>query len=132
MSYYLFLKTVHVGCVLLTLTLFITRGLLLALAPARLEKRFFRIAPHTVDTFLLGSAIALAIEIHQYPLVHDWLTAKVFALIAYIILGHLALKKAPTKQQKVVCFVGALAVFAYIVGAALAHSPASYFALISR
>ena len=35
----------------------------------------------------------------QYPLVHGWLTAKFFALIAYIVLGTIALKRGKTRAS---------------------------------
>ena len=64
----------------------------------------------------LGSLTAL-------ELVHGWLTAKVFGLIAYIVLGTIALKRGRTPGIRTAAFCGALLVFAYIVAVAMSKSP---------
>jgi uncharacterized membrane protein SirB2 len=76
-----------------------------------------------IDTVLLASAIALAITIRQYPFVADWLTAKVLALVLYVALGTIALKRAKSKRARVAAWLAAQGVFAYIVAVALTHSP---------
>ena len=131
MAYFTFVKHVHISCVVITFLLFVFRGFLLAFAPKVLNRRFFRIAPHSIDTILLISAIALAIETQQSPFTHHWLTAKVLALLLYISLGYMALKKAPNKQVRFACFFGAIMTFIYITGVAITRSPESYFALLS-
>ena len=52
------------------------------LEPAR---GWLRLTPHVVDSLLLLAGIALALIIRQYPFRDAWLTAKLLALIAYII-----------------------------------------------
>lgn len=89
----------------------------------RLEKTWVKIAPHIIDTVLLASAIGLAVMIEQYPFQHSWVTAKVFALIAYIVVGTIGLKRGKTKTIRVVAWLAALVIFAYIVSVALTHSP---------
>jgi uncharacterized membrane protein SirB2 len=76
-----------------------------------------------VDTVLLSSALWLAWHIGQYPFVHGWLTAKVLALLAYILLGKRALGLNTPPSQRLPFFVAALISVAYIVGVALTHSP---------
>lgn len=119
-------RILHVSAATLSLALFVLRGAwMLADSPLR-EARWAKIVPHVVDTVFLGAGIALAIRIHQYPFVHGWLTAKVFGLIAYIVLGSVALKRGPTKPIRAAAFVAALAVFAYIVGVARTRHPLSW------
>ena len=77
-------------------------------APARLQLRWVRILPHAIDTILLASAIGLTILLEQYPFVHAWLTAKVLALVAYIVSGSLALKHARTVVSRNVASIVAL------------------------
>ena len=88
-----------------------------------LQLRVVRILPHIIDTVLLLAAIALTILISQYPLVTDWLTVKLIALIIYICLGMVALRLGKTKNQRVIAFFLALTVFGFIVSVAYYHHP---------
>jgi len=83
-----------------------------------LRQRWVRTVPHVVDTALLASAVALAVWSSQYPLEQAWLTAKVLALIAYIVLGTIALKRGSTKTIRGTAFLAAVLVFMYIAGVA--------------
>jgi len=85
-------------------------------------RRWVRVLPHVVDTVLLASAIALAVTIGQYPLVNGWLTAKAFGLIAYIVLGTIALKRGRTLGIRITALCGALLVFSYVVTVAITKS----------
>ena len=120
---YLVLKTLHLTTIALTLALFVLRGAWMIADSPRLKARWVRIAPHVNDTLLLASGISLAVLLQQYPLVHGWLTAKFFALIAYIVLGTIALKRGKTKAQRVAAWIAALLVFGYMVAVAMAHDP---------
>lgn len=117
------LKSVHVGCALLSAAGFVTRGAWMLTNSPLLEARVTRILPHVVDTLLLGSAVALAMRIHQYPLVNPWLTAKVGALLLYIALGSVALKYGRKRATRVGALLGALATLAYIFAVALTRQP---------
>ena len=123
---YELLRTVHIGAVMLSLSLFLLRGTWMLLQSPQLQVRWAKIVPHVVDTVLLASAIALTLTTSQYPFVQSWLTAKVLALVAYIILGSIALKRGRTKSQRAAAFVAALVLFGYIVLVARAHSPLPY------
>jgi uncharacterized membrane protein SirB2 len=123
MSAYLLAKTLHVGSVILSLGGFAVRGVLMLAGSPILEARFVRIAPHVVDTVLLGSALWLAWLLRQYPFVHGWLTAKVIGLIVYIVLGAIALRRGRTKAVRIAAFIGAVATAVYIVTVALTHDP---------
>ncbi len=89
-----------------------------------LNTRWVRTVPHCVDTALLASGIGLALSTHQYPFVQGWLTAKVLALIAYIVIGAIGLRYGRSKRVRRYAFIGALFIFAYIVGVALTRSAA--------
>lgn len=120
---YLTLKHFHMSCAALSGSLFLVRGAWMLLDSPRLHDRWVRIAPHIIDTLLLASAITLAAWSGQYPGVQGWLTAKVAALIIYIVLGTIALKRGRTKMVRFTAFIGALAVFSYIVAVALTKQP---------
>lgn len=120
---YVVLKNLHLATIVLTLTLFVLRGAWMMADSPRLQARWVRIVPHVNDTLLLTSGISLAILMQQYPLVHGWLTAKFFALIAYIVLGTIALKRGKTRGQRVVAWIAALLVFGYMIAVARTHDP---------
>lgn len=124
---YLLLKHLHVSCVALSGLGFILRGgLMLVDSPLR-QRRFFRIAPHVVDSLLLSSALALTVVVGQYPFVNGWLTAKLLGLLLYIVLGSVALKYGRSLTVRAICLFLALIVFGYIVSVALRHHPAGFF-----
>ena len=123
---YSLLKDLHLACVVLSGGGFVLRGAWMMRGSPMLARRWVRVAPHLVDTALLASAIALAVMIGQYPLVHGWLTAKVLGLLAYIVLGTIALKRGRTRGVRVAAFGGALLVFAYIVAVAITKSVVPY------
>lgn len=118
-----FFKSVHLATVAITLTLFVLRGAWMMADSPRLGARWVRVVPHVNDALLLASAIVLAYLMGQYPFVDAWLTAKVIGLLVYIALGTVALKRGRSKGVRVAAWVGALAVFAYIVAVAVHHDP---------
>jgi len=120
---YLAIKHIHLTCVALSLILFLLRGGLALVSSDKLEKRWLKILPHIIDTALLVSALTLAFMIEQYPFVHHWLTAKVIALVVYIGLGTIAIKRGKTKAIKATALAGALFSFIYIAAVAVSKSP---------
>ncbi|WP_245555327.1 SirB2 family protein [Hahella ganghwensis] len=75
-----------------------------------------------MDTTLLVSAIGLSMLLAQYPLTNHWLTAKIIALIAYIVLGTVSLKRGKTKRARALAGVGAYCCIVYIIGVAVTKS----------
>jgi len=122
MEYNIF-KTLHLTTIAITLTLFVLRGAWMMANSPRLQARWVRIVPHVNDTLLLASGLGLAVLLGQYPLVNGWLTAKFFALILYIVLGTIALKRGRTRGIRIAAWLAALLVLGYIVAVAVAHDP---------
>jgi uncharacterized membrane protein SirB2 len=121
MHWYSVVKHIHVTCVVLSISGFVLRGvLMLADSPWR-HARWLRIVPHVNDALLLAAALTLTAFVGQYPFVDAWLTAKVFGLIAYIVLGSVALKAGRTRAQRVTAWLAAIAVFGYVVSVALSR-----------
>jgi uncharacterized membrane protein SirB2 len=118
-SGYLAIKTLHVACVVLSITGFAARLVLMLRKSALATRRWMRIAPHVNDTLLLAAAIALTVMTGQYPFVDAWLTAKVFGLIAYIVLASIALKAGRTRRARLAAGLAALLVFGYVASVAL-------------
>ena len=123
---YLTLKQLHVACALVSYAGFFARGIGVIADARWMKRRWVRIAPHVVDTVLLGSAIALAVMSRQYPVATDWLTAKVVGLVAYIALGLVALRFGRTRRIRLAAWIAAQAVFFYIIAVALTRSPAPW------
>ncbi len=113
------IKQLHIGCAALSGSLFLLRGVWMLRESPMLNWRTVKILPHVIDTLLLASALVLVSWSGQYPFVQNWLTAKVLLLIAYIVLGSIALKRGRTRIARASAFVAALAVFTYIVMVAL-------------
>lgn len=120
---YFWLKQVHFISVLLSFTLFIARGTWVLSGRSLPRHPVLRALPHTIDTVLLGSAIWLTTLIQQYPLQQGWLTAKVLLLIAYIVLGSLALRRAPTRRTRALAFVAAILTFLFLFSVAWYRNP---------
>ncbi len=127
---YATLKLIHVSCVVSSYALFFIRGVWMLRDSPLLRRRWVRIVPHAVDTLLLASAIALAMMLHQYPLVAGWLTAKVLALFAYIGLGIVAFRFARKRRMRFIAWLAAQAVFIYIVAVALTRNPLPWMSAI--
>ncbi|MFA6310450.1 MAG: SirB2 family protein [Sterolibacterium sp.] len=131
MTYFLAIKSLHIACVVLSGCGFFLRGILMLNDSPILEKRWLKILPHANDTVLLAAALALTLKTGWYPFVDAWITAKVFGLIAYIILGSLALRPGRGKRVRLVSWLAALAVYGYIVSVALLHDPRGAFGLLT-
>ena len=117
------LKSLHVTCVIISYLLFFLRGFWLLRNSPVMRQRWVRIAPHSVDTVLLASAIVLAWQLGYTPFNSPWLAAKVIALLFYIGLGLVAFRFAKTGQIRLVAWLAAQAAFFYIVAAAITHDP---------
>jgi uncharacterized membrane protein SirB2 len=120
---YFALKHFHITFAALSGLLFLVRGIWMLSASPRLQQRWVKIVPHIVDTLLLASAFGLVVWSGQIPGQSAWLTAKLVALVAYIVLGTIALKRGRTQGVRTAAFIGALACFAYIVSVALTKNP---------
>lgn len=123
MTVYLTLKYIHLTSVVTTLVLFVGRGLWMLSSSHYLQRRWVRLVPPIVDTVLLASAIGLTLVLHQYPFVNDWLTAKILALIGYIVFGSIALKYGRTRSVRIGAGCIAMILFTYMVWVARSKTP---------
>ena len=123
MSNYSLTLMTHVALVYLSGGFFFLRGIWMMTDSRLLQTRPVRILPHVIDTFLLLSGFTLAYLISTYPFVAGWLTAKLILLVAYIVLGVFALKRAKTKVLRIIFFTAALATYGFMITIALNKSP---------
>lgn len=105
------------------------RGIWMLRTSAMLQQRWTKIVPHIVDTVLLLSAISLAYQLSLSPLDTPWLLVKIIALLLYIVLGTIALKRGKTHRTRLAAWVLAQLIFVYMVTVALAHNPLPWQAL---
>ena len=126
-AYYFALRQVHITCAILTITLFTFRGLLMVAGSPLHRSRVLRIMPVAVDTVLLTTALMLTTVIRHYPFSTGWLTMKVLLLVAYIVLGSVALRPGRSRAVRISAFATALATVAFLVTVARTHSPLGAF-----
>lgn len=122
MSYTLLLH-LHVTTVLISVLLFFGRGIWVMQHPQHARPRWMKWLPHLNDSILLILGIMLMRTIQQYPITSSWLTYKLIALLIYILLGMVVMKWANTRRSRLIAWVSALVVFAYMVGVAVTKQP---------
>lgn len=107
---YMALKHLHLLTIVISLLLFVTRGGFALLGAQWIHRNWIRIPAHLNDTVLLLAALGLCYHLAQWPFYNSaWLTAKVVGLVAYILLGTIAIKRG-----KLWAFALSLVTFVYI------------------
>ena len=127
-EFYPEIRWVHIAAVLASGGLFVLRGIAMLAGAGWFMASPLRYLSYTIDTVLLTAALMLATVLHQYPLVHSWLTVKVLMLVVYVVLGSFALKRAATRPGRAWAFMGAVLVYAFIISVARARDPRGLFA----
>lgn len=122
---YLALKHIHLVFVALSLLFFILRGLWLFTSSPLLAKKWAKILPHAINTFLLASGIVLALHLGVSPGSQPWLLAKIIALVVYIGLG-VATFKVANRGLSTAFWLAALVTFAYMVIVAVSKNPLGF------
>ncbi len=120
------LKFIHVGAVMVTGLGLVLRYALIRADSACVHRRYFRIAPHAIDTALLASAIGMAAIARIDPLRFPWLMAKLVGLVIYIVAGASALR-GPAATRPLALGVAIIS-YAYIIAVALTKHPLGPFA----
>jgi len=128
---YTWLKNMHMALAFASVSGFVLRWWWMKAGSSLLQHKMARILPHIIDTLFLAAGIWLAFTIQQFPLTHAWLSAKVLGLVAYIILGSLALKSSAGARARTVAFVAALLIFIWIVSVARLKNPWGIFSLLT-
>ena len=128
---YPYTRHAHIGLVVASGTLFAARGIGVLCGAHWSMQRSVRVLSQIIDIALLAAALVLLATLRLNPFAVGWLGTKLALLVVYIVLGSLALKRAPTRSARAGCLVAALAVFAYIVSVALAHHPLGVLKLMN-
>ena len=106
------IKIIHLTFVLLAISSFIGRFVLLNTQPDLLKQKIFKITPHVIDTLLLLSGITLVFQGQWLSGEYGWLIAKIIVLFGYVGLGVLAMRSEGTLRWQT--FGGAIVCFLYI------------------
>ncbi len=112
---YELIKAIHVATAIFSISGFVIRGIWMMSSSSLLENRWVKVVPHVNDTILLTAAIILVILSGQYPGPATWINAKIVALLIYILLGTVALKRGKTIQIRIIAWISAILIFMYIL-----------------
>lgn len=116
-------KQLHVTFALLTATSFCLRGYWMLSRSRLLRTPWSRRLPHVVDALLFLTGLAMAVGLRISPLAHPWLAVKLLAIVAYVVIGSIALKRGRSYRQRALALAVSLLVLAYIFAVALHHDP---------
>jgi len=129
-EFYLDIRGIHIGAVILSGALFLIRVIghnsLGAKWPMASSLRF---VVWSIDTILLTAALMLMTIVQQFPFVDGWLTVKVVLLVAYIVIGWWAFR-AERKRARIAASAAAIIIFLFIVTVARTHDPLGLFSTI--
>ena len=113
------LKHLHMTVAVISILLFTFRFALTLVNSNKLSLKWLKIAPHIIDTLLLGLGIALAIKLSINPGEQLWLAEKILAVFAYIFTGYYTLKLARNRTMQIIGFLGAIGWIMLIVRIAI-------------
>ena len=120
------LKHLHMGAVALSAIGFFARGLASLRGAVWVHSRLAKTLPHVLDTLLLASALGLVWMLQLNPFATPWLLAKILGLLLYIALGMLALRPGFSRPLRVVAWVAALLVLAWMATVAISKNPLGF------
>lgn len=120
---YTAVKYAHMSFALISISFFLIRASWSVREKPILQRRWVRILPHCIDTLLLACAFYLMFASSLYPQQQPWLSAKIIALLVYIGLGTMAIKRASTARKRLIYAILAVVTFSYIGLVAITKSP---------
>jgi uncharacterized membrane protein SirB2 len=123
LSCYPAIKHLHITLVAASGLLFAVRGGAVLAGQNWAMRKPWRWLSYGIDTLLLGAGVTLWMTLAINPVHSPWLATKLMLLVVYILLGSLALKRAPTPAAQRLSFVAALAVYGFMVSVAWTHHP---------
>ncbi|MCE9682317.1 SirB2 family protein [Halomonas alkalisoli] len=123
MEHYFLIKHLHMTTAGLSLAFFILRAWWSVREAPILQRRWVKVVPHVNDTLLLTFGILLMVMLSMWPQHHPWLAAKILALLGYIVLGTVAIKRGRTPLARGVAAMAAVFTFLYMLGTAMFKDP---------
>lgn len=122
-EFYMPIKSVHVAAVLASGFLFALRGLLVLNGKAWAMSMPLRFLSYGIDTILLTAALMLATMLPSAVFANGWLALKLTLLVAYVLLGSFALKRGRSTRSRMIFFIAAITVYAFMYSVARTHQP---------
>lgn len=123
LDFYPEIKYVHVAAALISGGLFIARGVGVQAAAHWPMAAPVRYLSYSIDTILLGAAVALVFVLPAAVFANGWLIVKLCWVGAYVVSGTYALKRGRTRRMRLACYLAALFAYWNIVAVAIAHHP---------
>lgn len=121
------LKHIHITCAVLTATGFTLRGIWRLRGSPLLQRWWVRRVPHVVDTLLFATGILMLWRYGWWPFDVPWLGVKLAAVVGYILLGMVALRRGGPWGLRAAGWMAALAVLAYVFSLALTKQVTPYW-----
>jgi len=72
---------------------------------------------------LLTAALMLLTILPRAVFANGWLAVKLVLLLVYVVLGTFALKRGKTRKRRLLCYLGAIAVYAFMLSITRSHHP---------
>lgn len=124
MVFYPQIKLVHIAAVACSGSLFFLRGALVQAGKSTWAMMApLRYLSYGIDTVLLTAAFMLLTILPGAMFANGWLATKLVLLVAYIVLGSLALRRGRTPRARQGCFAAATVTYVAMFGIARAHHP---------
>ena len=99
LAYYAFVKSVHIAAVSVSGAVFLVRALLVqAGREGWAQVAPVRFASYAIDTVLLTAALMLVAMLPSAVFSNHWLAVKGTLVVAYIVLGVFAMRRAATRR----------------------------------
>ena len=127
---YATLKLIHQSAVTISFAGFLARGIGMLGDAGWVRHRLAKTLPHVVDTVLIVTAVWLVWILRLTPSNAPWISAKIGGLIAYIVIGMVALRFGRTKAVRGGAWVLAMLTFAWIVSVAITKDPRGFLSVI--
>ncbi|GAB3100887.1 SirB2 family protein [Aestuariicella hydrocarbonica] len=102
---YQLLKHSHIALASVSVAFFALRALWAQQGKLDHVTAWVKRLPHLIDTLLLLTGLSLIALTHITPTDNSWLALKLMLLIAYILLGALGLRYAPSSWRGPCCLL---------------------------
>jgi uncharacterized membrane protein SirB2 len=126
-EFYPQIKMVHVAMVLASGALFALRGAGVLAGQRWPRAAVVRWTSYAIDTTLLTAAMMLLTILPWAMFGNGWLAMKMVLLVAYIVLGVLALRPHRGRMARAGLYLAALLTYAWMYSIARAHHPLGVF-----